>query len=169
MFTNPDTGKYYKLGEIFKQPELLKVLQSVANDGVSEMYNGTWARDMVSLVKKENGVITMSDMSAYTVNWKDPINTTYHDYLASTSGGYLLGIFSGMLELKIDFGYYLGLRFNTRSASSYNMILKWRRFSFIIPEMNISNFWHTFISSTYFSLTHCALYYPAVSVYISLV
>ena len=90
VFTNPETGKYYKLGEIFKQPELLKVLQSIADDGIDEMYTGSWARDMASLVEKENGVITMSDMSNYTVNWRDPINTTYHDYFASTSGRYLL-------------------------------------------------------------------------------
>ena len=106
VFTNPKTGKYYKLGETFKQLELLKVLQSIANDGVGEMYTGAWAKDMVSLVKKENGVITMSDMSNYTVNWKDPINTTYHDYFASTSGGYLFTTkpVSGSTLVKL-FGY----------------------------------------------------------------
>ena len=86
VFTNPETGTFYKPGEIFKQPELLKVLQRIANDGVNEMYTGEWAQDMISLVKKENGVMNMSDMSAYTVNWKEPINTTYHDYLTSSSG-----------------------------------------------------------------------------------
>lgn len=86
LFTNPETGAHYKYGELFKQPELLEVLQSIANDGVNEMYTGAWAQDMVSLVQKENGVITMSDMSSYTVNWKDPINTTYSGYFVSTSG-----------------------------------------------------------------------------------
>lgn len=86
MFTNPETGQHYKAGELFKQPELLKVLQSIASDGIGEIYNGTWARDMVSLVQRENGVITMADMSAYTVTWKDPINTTYNGYLATSSG-----------------------------------------------------------------------------------
>ena len=88
MFTNPETGNYYKVGEVFKQPELYQVLESIANDGASEMYSGGWAQDMVSLVQQENGVITMSDMSNYTVNWKDPLNTTYHDYFSSTSGWY---------------------------------------------------------------------------------
>lgn len=97
LFTNPETGQYYKKGEIFKQPDLEKFLETIASDGVSDMYNGTWAENMVSLVQKENGFITLDDMRNYKVNWKNPINTTYHDYLATTSGAYNGG--SGGVEL----------------------------------------------------------------------
>ncbi|XP_028397809.1 uncharacterized protein LOC114521544 [Dendronephthya gigantea] len=133
LFTNPETGEYYKYGELFKQPELLDVLQSIAENGVNEMYTGAWAQDMVSLVQKENGVITMSDMSSYTVNWKDPINTTYSDYVVSTSGTNNAG--SGGIELleKLNLMEFADLR-------SYSYLTNSTRLYWFASIIRFSNF-----------------------------
>ncbi|XP_028417027.1 uncharacterized protein LOC114541250 [Dendronephthya gigantea] len=133
LFTNPETGEYYKYGELFKQPELLDVLQSIAENGVNEMYTGAWAQDMVSLVQKENGVITMSDMSSYTVNWKDPINTTYSDYVVSTSGTNNAG--SGGTELleKLNLMEFADLR-------SYSYLTNSTRLYWFASIIRFSNF-----------------------------
>lgn len=86
LFTNPETGQYYKKGEIFKQPDLQKFLQTVGSSGVADMYTGNWSENMVSLVQRENGFITLEDMRNYEVNWKTSLNATYNGYLATSSG-----------------------------------------------------------------------------------
>ena len=86
LFINPETGHYYMKGETFKQPDLQKFLETMASEGVSEMYTGTWARDMVALVEKENGFITLDDLRNYKANWKNSLNTTYRGYTAVSSG-----------------------------------------------------------------------------------
>lgn len=88
LFTNPETGDYYKKGEIFKQPDLQMFLETMASEGVSDMYSGTWAKDMISLVQRENGFITLDDLRNYEVNWTNALNTSYRGYIAASSGAY---------------------------------------------------------------------------------
>jgi gamma-glutamyltranspeptidase/glutathione hydrolase len=80
VFTNKETGNFYKAGEQFYQPELAVTLRAVANQGATYMYTGEWAKRLVALVRRDGGKITMDDLKNYEVNWSEPLKIPYRDY-----------------------------------------------------------------------------------------
>jgi gamma-glutamyltranspeptidase / glutathione hydrolase len=79
VFTRPD-GKFYVVGDLFRQPELARTLKNVAAQGASYMYDGDWGRKFVEVVQKNGGVITHEDMRKYRAVWEKPVRTTYRNY-----------------------------------------------------------------------------------------
>ncbi len=103
-----EKGRPYKPGEIVKQKQLSKALKLMRNRGIVPFYQGQIARDIVSTIKKEGGVMTRKDLSDYKVRWLDPIKTKFkgHDlYLMPppSSGGLLIAASLKMFEkLKME-------------------------------------------------------------------
>lgn len=65
-------GTSPQLGAMFRQPELAKTLQGVAEHGASYMYTGPWAQAFVKSVQRYGGKVTAEDLSRYQVTWSDP-------------------------------------------------------------------------------------------------
>jgi gamma-glutamyltranspeptidase/glutathione hydrolase len=72
-------GKYYKTGEIFKQPELARTLQRISADP-DDFYHGKMARELVDDLKKGGGLLTLEDLAQYTVVERSPVTGTFHNY-----------------------------------------------------------------------------------------
>ncbi|CAI0893833.1 Gamma-glutamyltranspeptidase precursor [Serratia proteamaculans] len=99
-------GDYFgsmKPGAVFKQPELAKTLERIANKGADDFYQGETAKLLVAQMQHDGGLITQADLTDYRVKWRDPMqiswrgNTLYTAPLPS-SGGIALAQLLGIKE-----------------------------------------------------------------------
>lgn len=99
-------GDYFgtmKPGETFKQPELAKTLERIADKGPDDFYKGETARLLVAQMKQDGGLITADDLLDYKAQWREPMridwqgNTLYTAPLPS-SGGIALAQLIGIKE-----------------------------------------------------------------------
>jgi gamma-glutamyltranspeptidase/glutathione hydrolase len=72
-------GNYYQPGETFKQPELAKTLERIA-ENPDDFYHGSLARELVSAIQKGGGLLTADDLAQYQVKERAPIRGTYRGY-----------------------------------------------------------------------------------------
>jgi gamma-glutamyltranspeptidase/glutathione hydrolase len=88
-------GDYFggmKKGETFRQPELAKTLERIADKGVDEFYKGQTAELLVAQMQADNGLITKQDLADYKAVWRKPLhvnfngNTLYTAPLPSSGG-----------------------------------------------------------------------------------
>ena len=66
-------------GKIFKQPELGKVLDRIAQQGSDGFYKGETAKLIAQQMEKNEGLITENDLANYKVKWRDPLIANWHD------------------------------------------------------------------------------------------
>ena len=113
--TAPANGyfKHYfgsmKEGQMFKQPELGKVLERIAMQGSDGFYKGETAKLIAEQMAKNDGLITESDLANYQAKWRDPLVANWQDMQVVTapppsSGGVgLIQLLSMKQELANDF------------------------------------------------------------------
>ncbi|MBN4081528.1 gamma-glutamyltransferase [bacterium AH-315-C07] len=85
VFTKDD-GSFYLPGDTFKQPELVKTLRNIVEEGADYMYTGKWAEKFVQVAQSKSSRITMKDLEAYNVIWSEPLIGTYKGYGIYTHG-----------------------------------------------------------------------------------
>lgn len=99
-------GDYFgtmKPGETFKQPELAKTLERIADKGPDDFYKGETAKLLIAQMKQNGGLITADDLGDYKAQWREPMridwqgNTLYTAPLPS-SGGIALAQLIGIKE-----------------------------------------------------------------------
>jgi len=99
-------GDYFgtmKPGETFKQPELAKTLERIADKGPDDFYKGETAKLLIAQMKQDGGLISADDLSTYQAKWREPMridwqgNTLYTAPLPS-SGGIALAQLIGIKE-----------------------------------------------------------------------
>ena len=100
-------GNYYQPGEIFKQPELARTLERIA-ENPDDFYRGAMARELAAAVQKGGGLITAEDLALYEVKERQAIRGSYRGYdiisaPPPSSGGIALVEILNILE-----GYDLG-------------------------------------------------------------
>jgi gamma-glutamyltranspeptidase/glutathione hydrolase len=105
VFYKPDGC--YEPGEVFRQPELARVLKRIASEGAKDFYEGETARVIAEESKRQGGEITIEDLRQYAVVERKPLQGRYRGYDILTapppsSGGLGLLQMLGMLE---DTGY----------------------------------------------------------------
>jgi len=109
-------GDYYKPGEIFRQPDLARTLERIA-EKPDDFYHGSLARELAAAMQKGGGLITADDLARYEVKEREPVRGTYRGYEIisappPSSGGTVL-----IESLNILEGYDLA-RMGDRSAQS---------------------------------------------------
>ncbi|WP_458525427.1 gamma-glutamyltransferase [Onishia taeanensis] len=87
-----EDGSPYRVGDIFRQPDLAATLKRIAADGAREFYEGETAELIVAEMQAHDGLITMEDLAAYQPVVREPSHGTYrgHDIYAMSppsSGG----------------------------------------------------------------------------------
>ena len=73
-------GKAPVVGQIFRNPELARTLQLIADQGPDAFYKGAIAKGILSTSDKAVGVMTAADLAAWQPEWVEPISTTYHGW-----------------------------------------------------------------------------------------
>jgi gamma-glutamyltranspeptidase/glutathione hydrolase len=115
-------GRFYAPGEIFRQPELARTLERIA-DKPDDYYHGAIAHELAAAMQKGGGLITAEDMARYEVKEREPVRGTYRGYEIisasppSSSGTVLIE------ALNILEGYDLG-KLGDRSAQSIHLVIE---------------------------------------------
>ena len=115
-------GDYYKPGEIFRQPDLARTLERIA-EKPDDFYQGSLARELAAAMQKGGGLITPGDLAHYEVKEREPVRGTYRGYEVisappPSSGGAVLIEILNILE-----GYDLG-KMGDRSAQSMHYTIE---------------------------------------------
>ncbi len=96
-------GKFYRPGDILKQPELARTLRMISRDGPSAFYRGPISSEIVATMKKYGGIISRRDLAAYRAIERRPLEGHFRgdDVLAPpppSSGGVALIEMLNILE-----------------------------------------------------------------------
>ncbi|HEV2836944.1 MAG TPA: gamma-glutamyltransferase [Pyrinomonadaceae bacterium] len=73
-------GKYYKEGELFRQPELAATFARLQRFGPNEFYEGETARMIAADMKRNNGLMTLEDLRGYVAKERVPLRGSYRGY-----------------------------------------------------------------------------------------
>src|SRR5687768_1901011 len=98
-----NNGKYFKEGDLFRQPELGATLGRVQRLGAKEFYTGRTAQLIAADMKANNGLITLADLKNYVAKEREPLHGSYRGYGIITmpppsSGGIVMLQVLNMLE-----------------------------------------------------------------------
>ena len=96
-------GKPIAEGDTFKQPELARTLELLAERGFDGFYRGETAKKLIAGVKQAGGHWTADELAAYRVKQRTPIHFDYHGWKVTTapppsSGGIALAEMLQILE-----------------------------------------------------------------------
>lgn len=75
----PD-GRAPVAGQLFRNPDLATVYESIARDGRDAFYQGAIAGRIADYSAEVGGHITREDLRAHTSTWVDPVSSTYRGY-----------------------------------------------------------------------------------------
>lgn len=119
-------GKYYKEGEIFKQPELFETLTRLKNNGPREFYEGHTAQLIADDMKAHHGLITLEDLKNYKAVERKPVKGIYRGYEIlsmppPSSGGTLLIEMLNVLE------HYNLSSMGHNSSEKYHLLIETMR------------------------------------------
>ncbi|MEM6264110.1 MAG: gamma-glutamyltransferase [Bacteroidota bacterium] len=73
-------GKAPQTGDIFRNPDLARTLNKIAEGGRDAFYKGEIARTIDAHMKKVGGYLSYKDLADHTGNWVEPVSTDYRGY-----------------------------------------------------------------------------------------
>jgi len=73
-------GHAPKPGDIFRNPNLARTLETIASGGRDAFYKGPIAAAIAADMKKRDGLLDATDFAATKADWVDPISTSYRGY-----------------------------------------------------------------------------------------
>jgi gamma-glutamyltranspeptidase/glutathione hydrolase len=122
-------GKYYKEGDLLRQPDLAATFARLQNFGPNEFYNGQTAKLIVADVQSHHGLITLPDMNGYQAKERQPLSGRYRGYEVismppPSSGGAVLIEMLNILE-----GYDLD-KLDASSSERYHLMTEAMRRAF---------------------------------------
>jgi gamma-glutamyltranspeptidase / glutathione hydrolase len=68
------------VGDVFRNPDLARSLELVAEGGRDAFYKGEIASRIVAFSSQLGGTMTAQDLADYSSEWVEPISTTYHSW-----------------------------------------------------------------------------------------
>ena len=81
LFHRPD-GAPLQAGDEFKNPAYAQTLHRIASEGVTALYEGSIARQIVSKTHEapRSGTMTLQDLASYRADWVKPLCGPYREY-----------------------------------------------------------------------------------------
>ncbi|MBS1827763.1 MAG: gamma-glutamyltransferase [Acidobacteria bacterium] len=73
-------GRVPDVGDIIKNADLAKTLDTLAEQGPDAFYKGPLAQSILATSKKLGGLLTAADLAEYSAEWVDTIQTTYRGW-----------------------------------------------------------------------------------------
>lgn len=73
-------GRAPRAGEWFRNPDLARTMQAIADSGVAHFYTGATGQRIVQHVSRLGGFLTLDDMRANAPNWVTPISVPFRGY-----------------------------------------------------------------------------------------
>ncbi|HEX8181896.1 MAG TPA: gamma-glutamyltransferase [Pyrinomonadaceae bacterium] len=72
-----NNGRFYREGDVFRQPELAATFSRLQRGGAREFYEGLTARLIADDMKRHNGLMTLADLRGYVAKERVPVRTSY--------------------------------------------------------------------------------------------
>jgi gamma-glutamyltranspeptidase/glutathione hydrolase len=69
-----------RVGELFRNPDLARALELIAQGGAAPFYRGPIAAAILKTSRRLNGTLTADDLAAYESEWVEPVSTTYRGW-----------------------------------------------------------------------------------------
>lgn len=95
-------GESYRMGEIFKQPDLAQSLMQIQAQGANAFYHGELAKRFIQGIQKNGGTLSLVDLAHYRVKIQKPIWFNYRGYhiasMPPPAGGVVLAAIMNLLE-----------------------------------------------------------------------
>jgi gamma-glutamyltranspeptidase/glutathione hydrolase len=73
-------GTPYEAGELWRQPDLARVLERIRRDGRDGFYRGETARLIAAEMRQGGGLMTEDDLARYEAAERDPVRGTFRGY-----------------------------------------------------------------------------------------
>jgi gamma-glutamyltranspeptidase / glutathione hydrolase len=73
-------GRAPAKGELWKNPNLARTLEKLAEGGRDAFYKGDIARTIADHVKAQGGFLSYEDLAAHKSEWVEPVSTRYRGY-----------------------------------------------------------------------------------------
>jgi gamma-glutamyltranspeptidase/glutathione hydrolase len=73
-------GRPIEEGDVFRQPDLARTLELLAEHGFDGFYRGETGAKLVAGVNAEGGAWTAGELAAYRVKEREPVRFRYHDW-----------------------------------------------------------------------------------------
>ncbi|MCS6806332.1 MAG: gamma-glutamyltransferase [Acidobacteriota bacterium] len=73
-------GRAPRKGEIFRNPDLARTLEQIAEGGRDVFYRGQIARTIDAYMKRNGGFLSYEDLAEHTSEWVEPVSTNYRGY-----------------------------------------------------------------------------------------
>jgi gamma-glutamyltranspeptidase/glutathione hydrolase len=70
-------GRGPKPGEIFRNPNLARTFEMVAQGGKEAFYQGEIAEAIVAVIREAGGCMSAEDLASHTSTWEEPISVDY--------------------------------------------------------------------------------------------
>src|SRR4029453_17640378 len=67
-------------GDVFRNPNLARTLEQIAQGGRDAFYKGAIAEAIAADMRKRNALLTAADLATHHADWVQPISTTYRGY-----------------------------------------------------------------------------------------
>jgi gamma-glutamyltranspeptidase/glutathione hydrolase len=98
-----DNGRFYKEGDIWRQPELAATFARLQRQGPREFYEGRTAQLIAEDMRRHNGLVTLEALKNYVAKERVPVRSTYrgHEIISMpppSSGGAVLVEMLNILE-----------------------------------------------------------------------
>jgi len=73
-------GKKPKYGDVFRNADLAKTYQAIADGGPDAFYQGETAEQIVAMSKELGGRMSMKDLKDHTATWVEPVSSNYRGW-----------------------------------------------------------------------------------------
>ncbi len=73
-------GRAPKVGEIFRNPDLARAYEILADQGPKAFYKGPIAEAILATSRQLGGTLTAADFANYEAEWVQPLSTTYRGW-----------------------------------------------------------------------------------------
>jgi gamma-glutamyltranspeptidase/glutathione hydrolase len=70
-------GRAPRAGEFFRNPNLARTLETIANGGQDAFYQGEIAEAIVQVIREAGGCLSLEDLASHTSSWEIPISVDY--------------------------------------------------------------------------------------------
>ncbi len=95
-------GQTVSVGQTFKQPDLAKTLNRIAEQGADWFYRGDFAKHSARMMRSSGGIMTEQDFADYRIENRSPIRTHYREqeivgFPPPSSGGIHIAQMLGLL------------------------------------------------------------------------
>jgi gamma-glutamyltranspeptidase/glutathione hydrolase len=73
-------GEAPKAGDWFRNPDLARTFQRIADGGPGTFYGGDLGREFIAGLDALGGYLTLGDLAAHSVRWVEPLSVDYKGY-----------------------------------------------------------------------------------------